>query len=121
MRVTRLTDHLWVRILDVPAALGARRYAVADRIVLEIADPFRPGNTGRYALEGSADGATCRRTDEDPDLTLEIADLGAVYLGGVRFGTLARAGRVIEQRDGAARRADLLFTSDPPPWCGTSF
>ncbi len=121
LRVTRLTDHLWVRILDVPAALSARRYAVADRIVLEIADSFRPGNTGRYALEGSPDSAMCRRTDEAPDLTLEIADLGAAYLGGVRFGTLARAGRVVEQRDGAARRADLLFTSDPPPWCGTSF
>ncbi len=121
LRVTEVTDDLWVRILDVPAALGARRYAVTDRLVLEISDPFRPGNIGRYELEGSPEGAFCRATDHAPDLALDIADLGAAYLGGVRFGTLVRAGRVSEKSDGAAQRADLLFTSDGLPWCSTPF
>lgn len=121
LRLTRLTDDLWVRILDVPAALAARRYATTDRLVFAVADGFRPDVAGRYMLEGGPDGATCRRTDDDADLTLDIAMLGAAYLGGVRFSTLGRAGRVVEHTPGALMRADLLFASDPAPYCGTPF
>ena len=121
LRVTRIMDDLWVRVLDVPTALSARRYAVEGRIVLAVTDPFIPDNSARYVLDGSPEGATCRRTDAEPDLSLDIADLGATYLGGVRFGTLVRAGRVTAHRDDAVRRADALFTCDPPPHNGTSF
>lgn len=121
MRVTSLRDDLWMRLLDIPAALAARSYATEGRIVFEVADPFLPENAGRYELRGGAEGADCRRTTAEPDLALDIADLGAAYLGGVRFLTLMKAGRVEERTPGAAVRADALFRVDPPPYCGTPF
>ena len=121
LRTTETREDLWVRLLDLPAALAARRYATSDRLVLEVVDQLRPANHGRFALEGAPDGASCQRTGEDADLRLDVAELGATYLGGVRFTTLAAAGRVIERTPGALRRADQLFASDPAPWCTTTF
>ena len=92
VQVTQLTDHLWVRVVDVAAAMSARTYAVDDRVVFELTDPFRPENNGHWAVDGSSDGATCGRTDDDADLALTAPDLGALYLGGVTATTLAAAG-----------------------------
>lgn len=121
LRTANYSDFLWVRLLDIPAALSGRRYATTDQLVIGIVDAFRPGNSGSYALEGGPEGATCRMTSASPDLTMDVADLGAAYLGGVRFNSLARAGRVSEERPGALLRADLMFTSEPAPWCTTDF
>lgn len=117
----KVGDGLWLRLVDVPAALAARRYSADDRIVFEVRDGFCPGNEGRYELEGGTDGATCRSTDRQPDVILDVADLGAVYLGGVRFQTLRRAGRMIEASAGALARADAMFAWDPLPFCTTVF
>jgi predicted acetyltransferase len=121
LRLTALVDHLWVRLVDLPAALAARRYAVEGRVVLEVADPVLPDNAGTFELVGGPDGATCRRGGGAPDLAVDVADLGAVYLGGARLSTLARAGKVAELRPGALRRADAMLAADPPPFCGTGF
>jgi predicted acetyltransferase len=121
LRVASLTDDVWVRLVDVAAALAARRYATAGRLVLEVADAFCPDQAGRYALEGGPEGATCQRTTDEPDLTLEVADLGATYLGGVRFATLAAAGRAHARTPDALARADALFRTDVAPWSGNGF
>jgi predicted acetyltransferase len=123
LTVNRLSDGLWVRVVDAPAALAARRYAAASRIVFDVQDEFRPdGNAaGRFALDGGPDGAKCERTTADPDLALGVADLGAAYLGGVSFSTLARAGLVDERTRGALARADAMFRSDPAPFVMTAF
>ena len=55
-------DGLWVRLLDIPAALSARRYA-SDGIVFEVSDPFRPDNDGRYELVVEDGAGSCARTD----------------------------------------------------------
>jgi predicted acetyltransferase len=117
----RIGDGLWLRLVDVPAALAARRYAVDDRVVFEVRDPFCPWNEGRYDLEGGPDGAHSRSTQRAPDVILDAADLGAAYLGGVRFQTLGRAGRVIEGTPGGLSRADSMFRWDPLPFCSTVF
>jgi len=121
LRTTIVADWLWVRLVDVARALEARRYRVADRLVLEVIDGFLPENEGRYELEAGPDGARCRRSGAEPDLALSIAELGSVYLGGVSLTSLAAAGRVEERTDGALARADLVFGSDTPPWCSTDF
>lgn len=121
LRTTRLSDFLWLRVLDVPAALSARRYSLEGVLTFELIDSFCPDNAGRYRLEGGPDGATCRRSDAEPDLTLDVADLGAIYLGGVRPTTLAHAGRIEERVPGALTRADALFAAETIPWCGTGF
>lgn len=121
LQTVHVGDHLWVRLLDIGTAMSARSYLVEDSLVLEVTDPFRPANSGRWRLEAGPDGAACARTDDDADVALGIADLGAAYLGGVRPSTLSRAGRVEERSPGALARLDLLLSWGSPPWCATHF
>lgn len=121
LHVTRYSDWLWARLLDIPTALSARRYSTNGDIVFQVVDHFRPQNDGCYSLAGGPDGAECTPTGQSPDLALHVSDLGAAYLGGVSFCTLARAGRVSELTPRALRRADALFTWDPAPWCAMFF
>jgi len=118
-------DGLWVRLVDLPAALGARRYGAAGTLVLEVADAFCPWNAGRWRLAAAGEpgdaAAVLERTDAPPDLALDVADLAAVYLGGFRVSDLARAGRVEERTPGALRQADALFAAERTPWCATMF
>ncbi|MFQ5472907.1 MAG: GNAT family N-acetyltransferase [Dehalococcoidia bacterium] len=118
--VIRPYDALWVRLVDVPAALEARTYASEGSIVLDIDDPFCPWNDGRYQLDAGPDGARCKPTTSAPDLTLTAADLAAVYLGGPRVRALAQAGRV-EGDAASVQRADRLFAWDVTPWCPEVF
>jgi predicted acetyltransferase len=113
-------DFVWVRILDVCAALSARRYLVEGRVVIEVKDELGFA-TGRYELEGDADGASCTRTSDPAELSLPVDALGSVYMGGVSLRLLAGAGRVEEHHDGALDRADLMFRSAVIPWCSTWF
>ena len=110
----RVGDGLWIRPVDVGAALAARAYAGDDDLVLELSDAFCPWNDGRFALDGS-------KTTASPDLRLIAADLGTVFLGGFSFSDLLRAGRVEEVREGAIARADALFRTDRAPWCPEIF
>jgi predicted acetyltransferase len=121
LQVTRLTDALWVRILDVPAALAARRYGVSDSLVFRVLDRLRPDVEGAYQLDGSRGEAACRRTTSPADLLLDVSQLGAAYLGGTSFRSMARAGLVKEATPGAIARADLMFRADPVPWSFTDF
>jgi len=110
-----LSDGMWVRILDVPAALEARRYRIEGRLVLELSDPFRGSAAGTFALDGGPDGATCAPVSEAADLRMDVRQLGAAYLGGVPFSSLERAG-LVEGDPEALRRADLMFGWDRQPW-----
>jgi len=121
VRVTRELDHLWLRPFDVPACLAGRRYAVEGSCALEVIDPVRPALGGRFRLEGGPDGATCRRSDAEPDLVVGVADLGALLLGGVSWSTVHRAGLVDERTPGAVTRADGMFRPDRAPYCSTDF
>jgi predicted acetyltransferase len=121
LRVRQVRDHLWVRVLDVGAALSARTYGADDALVLELNDGFRPHDSGCWLVDGGPDGATCTRTDRAADLTLSAADLGALVLGGVPASTLAAAGRVRALTTHAVARADRMFLVHPSPWCTTHF
>jgi predicted acetyltransferase len=120
MQITQFSDDLWLRLVDVPVALQARSYGATGELVLEVLDPFRERTT-RYHLEADPEGAVCRATSASPDLTLQVDDLAAAYLGGSRFSTLARACRVTEHSTGALSRADTLFACEPAPWGTTHF
>lgn len=121
LATTDVLDGLWVRIVDVPAALSSRRYATSDELTIEVVDRFRPQTSGRYVIEGGPDGAACARVDRAADITLDIADLGAIYLGGVTPTALHRAGRITEDSPGSIARADVFFASTPAPWMTTGF
>ena len=113
----RMGDSLWVRLVDVGAALSGRKYSADGAIVFDVRDEFCPWNEGRWKLE---DG-NAARTDDDADIALPVQSLGAAYLGGVPFAALARAGRAEELKDGALVRADGLFRWDRHPWCPEIF
>jgi predicted acetyltransferase len=123
LRTTRIADELWIRLVDIPAALAARQYRASDRLVFVVSDPFRPEAAGHVLLEteAEAEDATSSYTAMGGDLALDVADLGAAYLGGVSFSLLAQAGRVVEMTPGAVARADRLFLTDRAPYCGTPF
>jgi predicted acetyltransferase len=55
LTVRDVVDHLWVRIIDPAAALGARRYCAPGELVLDVTDPLGYA-AGRYTLLASADG-----------------------------------------------------------------
>ena len=113
----RMGDSLWVRVVDVAAALSGRRYLDDGALVLDIVDDFCPWNEGRWKL---ADGSALR-TDEEAHVRLPVQSLGSALLGGISFSALARAGRVEELKEGGLARGDALFRWDRHPWCPEIF
>jgi predicted acetyltransferase len=108
-----LANGLWVRLVDLPAALAARSYEGDEAIVFDVSDQFLPDNEGRWRLAGGQ----VERTNDEPDLRLDVTALGSTYLGGIGFAELLRAGRIEELREGSAARADALFRAERAPWC----
>ncbi|MBB1261493.1 GNAT family N-acetyltransferase [Streptomyces sp. OF8] len=119
-RIARHHDLLWLRPLDVPALLSARDYRTAGNLVLEVRDDAGLAG-GRYALDATAQGARCEPTTLTADLTLSVADLGSLCLGGEAASRLLRLGRLDEHRPGAADHADLLLGTRRLPWCQDMF
>jgi predicted acetyltransferase len=114
----RLGDGLWVRLVDVGAALSARSYAQDGEVVFEVSDAFAPWNEGRWKLAGGS----CERTDDDADLRCDVTALGSVHLGGFTFAELAQGLRVEELKQGAIDRADSIFRRTAvAPWCPEIF
>ncbi|GIG91964.1 GNAT family N-acetyltransferase [Plantactinospora endophytica] len=105
----RLGHGLWVRIVDLPAALAARRYATGVDVVLEVTDPLLPENAGRWRLTAAAGTARCTRTEAPAELVCDVRDLAAAYLGGPSLAALASAGRVREIRPDALARTSAAF------------
>ena len=110
-------DASWFRLVDICPALSARSYSVEDQLVLKVVDPFLEWNNVNVILNGGPDGTECRKTDKEPDLTVSAADLGAAFIGGVKFRTMSHAGRIEENTSGALKRADAMFNTDRMPWC----
>ncbi|MFF5705984.1 GNAT family N-acetyltransferase [Streptomyces sp. NPDC012794] len=117
-RPVSAADFLWVRVLDVVRALGARTYAVPGVLVLDVEDPTGPAG-GRYRLDAGA--GTCTRTGEPAGLRLDVSALGSLYLGDASAVRLAALGRVVEQRPGAVALADAVFRTARRPWCPDVF
>ncbi|ANN20111.1 acetyltransferase [Amycolatopsis orientalis] len=110
------TDWLWVRLLDIPRALTARGWFTDGELVLDVDDPAL-GEHGRYLLTVRNGEADCVPTDREPDLSLDVSDLGSIYLGGTAPGTLVRAGRIRAHHPEASSLADALFRAERPPHC----
>jgi predicted acetyltransferase len=110
-------DELWLRIVDVPAALAGRTYGVAAPVVIEVVDSLLPNNSGRYRVgpQGMA------RTGDEPALTMSVETLAMLYLGAFRASTLAGIGRITVADPAAPPAADRLFSVDRPAWNGSLF
>jgi predicted acetyltransferase len=111
-----VVEALWVRLVDVGAALAARGLGEGS-VVLDVRDEFCPWNQARWNIhDGSVD-----RTTAEADVVLGASELGSVYLGGFTFEQLLRAGRIEEARPGGVERADRLFRTARQPSCPELF
>ncbi|MEW1720930.1 GNAT family N-acetyltransferase [Streptomyces sp. NPDC093109] len=119
-RIVTQADFLWVRLLDVVRALEARTYPVTAGLVLDVQDKAGPA-AGRFRLDASPTGASCAPTTESADLTLDVRELGALYLGDESALRLAALGTVREERPRAAAVAESLFRTPRRPWCPDVF
>ena len=113
----RVGDGLWVRLVDVGAALSGRAYVGDGSIVFDVRDAVCPWNEGRWKLEGGA----AARTDDAAEIACDVNVLGSAYFGAVSFAQLRDGLRVAELADGAVERADAIFGWRPLPWCPEIF
>jgi predicted acetyltransferase len=120
-RVRRsLVDALWIRLMDVPTALEARRYEEDGSVIFETIDPARSGRSATFRLEVVEGNARCTAVQGAPDLTMRADVLGHLYLGGGNALTMARAGR-IGGDEPSIRTLHRLFRTDSMPWCPEVF
>ncbi|HUF02406.1 MAG TPA: GNAT family N-acetyltransferase [Gaiellaceae bacterium] len=111
-----IAEGLWLRIVDLGAALAAREIADGEPVVLEVADALLEQNEGRWEI-----GPECVRTHAEPDVAIDVADLACAYLGAFTFERLAAAGRATELRPGGLARATARFATPIPPYCPEGF
>ncbi len=122
LRVTSERDFLWARVMDPAAALAARRYEREAELVVEVVDEARPDVAGRYSVAGGPEGASCERTSAAADLSMDVAELGSLLLGGASARALGEAGRISARSAGALAVADGFFgTTSTRPHCSTPF
>ena len=114
-------DALWLRIVDLSAALAARRYRGDGRLIIEVADEFCPWNDGRWSLSVEDGVPHVEPATGSPDLACDVTDVAAAYLGAFSFAQLAAAARIDELSPGGIERADALFRTDRAPWCPMTF
>ncbi|MEU0845565.1 GNAT family N-acetyltransferase [Streptomyces sp. NPDC005962] len=119
-RPTTHADYLWLRPLDVPVLLETRTYPASGSLVLDLRDAAGLAG-GRYHLDATPDGATCVPTTRPADLTMDIGELGTVWLGDESMTRLTALGRADEERPGAAALADTLLRTARRPWCPDMF
>jgi predicted acetyltransferase len=112
----KVSDGLWLRFVDLEAALAGRTYSGEDTVVIEVRDSFCPWNAGRWRV-----GQEVGRTDDPAELELDSADLASAYLGAFDFRRLADSERVRELAPGALERATNLFRTPRPPFCSEDF
>lgn len=110
------SDSLWLRLVDVGAALAARGYSAACDVVLEVADPVCPWNEGTWRLTVGRDGvASCVPTSDEADLRLPVQGLAAAYLGSRSIAAQAHEGLVTELTAGAVWSLSRAMSCDREP------
>ena len=117
---TAYEDDLWLRIMDIPAALEARRYHAELSVVLEISDGFR-SDGGRFALQIRDGHARCTPTNAAADIRMDLDVLGSLYLGSHRASVFVCADRLHSNDSGLVHRLDAAFLSDVPAELGYGF
>ncbi len=122
LTVAGVEDEVWLRLVDVPAALAARAFGDAGPVLLGVHDPMLDNNAGVYRIAGG----TAERVEPlggpvAPQLECDVAALAMAYLGDRRPAELAATGWWTVHDPAALERADAAFATNVVPWCGTMF
>lgn len=116
-RIIATRDETWLRILDVPAALGGRTYRDTGTVILRVVDDLLPENSANYAI--GAPGVEI--VDTEPQLEAGVHTLASALLGVTPWRTLALSGSVRVNDPGAVATADHLFAVSEQPYAGFYF
>ncbi|WP_280362416.1 GNAT family N-acetyltransferase [Nocardia wallacei] len=111
VRTTGRWDGLWLRVMDVPAALSAREYSADLSLVLQVHDPFGAAG-GTFALRVRDGVAACEPAAGAPDVELGIDVLGSMYLGAHPARAFAAANRLRAKDSGHVHAFDAAFAAD---------
>lgn len=114
-----VSDALYVRLLDIPAALGSRTYERDGGLVLQVTDAMGYVD-GTYRLAVADGVAKIEPTSDDADVQLDCRELGALYLGRPCATLYASTGRIVGDRAAVTTLAGLFATSTAP-WCSEDF
>lgn len=118
----KASDSLWLRLIDVGAALTERGYSNACDIVLDVVDPVCPWNQHAWRLSIDVGGVgTCMSTADRADVRLPVEALGAAYLGSRSLATQAHLGLVTELTPGSLRLLSRAMSSDREPAAAIEF
>ena len=116
-------DDLYVRVLDVAAAFEGRDYAprVNDALVLHVRDGLgHAAGTWRLSVDGGR-GRVDRLDAAQADVSLDVRELGALWLGGTSARTLARAGLLDDASEQTTDRLDAMLAPARPVHLLTGF
>lgn len=117
----RRSDTLWLHVGDVAAALAARRYA-ADGVVRLAVRPPDGGAPSRFELTVLGGAGRCAALDSDTaDLELDLAALGAIYLGAHPPSLVARTGAIRGSAATLAHADRMFLWPAAAPWCAEVF
>ncbi|WP_330228302.1 GNAT family N-acetyltransferase [Nocardia sp. NBC_00508] len=111
VRTTARYDGLWLRLMDIPAALAARAYAGDLDVALEVTDPFRNAG-GTFELRVRDGQAVCEPTDRAADIELGIDILGSMYFGAYPARLFAAANRLRAKDSALLRAFDDAFRAE---------
>jgi GNAT superfamily N-acetyltransferase len=114
-------EGLWLRVVDLEAALPLRSYDGECDVVVDLVDPLAPWQAGRWRIVVAGGEGRAERTDTAADVSLPVAALGSAYLGGTNLLALQRAGLLPELRPGAVAELWRAFRTDLPPHSAIGF
>jgi predicted acetyltransferase len=114
-------DNLWLRLVDLEAALPLRWYDSGCDVVVDVADEQAPWQAGRWRIKVHGGEGRAERTDAGAEVSLPVSALGAVFLGGPSLTSLHLAGLVTEHRPGAVRELGRAFRTDLAPAAAMGF
>lgn len=120
VRTTARNDKLWLRILDVPAALEMRGYRGDLDVVIEVEDRFR-GHGGTFRLQVTGGTAQVSESTAEPVVRMDISVLGSLYLGAFTPSVMAAAGRLWTAGPDITAALDRALATDRAPFAGTYF
>ncbi|MFI6046169.1 GNAT family N-acetyltransferase [Nocardia sp. NPDC051321] len=111
VKTTARYDALWLRLMDIPAALTARTYQRDLNVVLAVRDPFRDAG-GTFALTIRDGIAECTPTTSPADIELGIDVLASMYLGAYPARVFAEANRLQAKDSAKTRVLDEAFATE---------
>ena len=117
------SDGLWLRVVDVPAALAARGYTQSGEVTVCVeGDDLCPWNNGSWRVSAGSGGKCGEvRDGGEKGLTMNPNTLSSLVSGFQSASALARAGQIACDDEGMLAEADRLFSTIYQPHCSMEF